>query len=171
MTKFYPLLLISLMCSSLSCETIAEPFKTAWGSSTRALEEARIDALNKTYECEFDDCFNAVLSLERSKEVTHKAVDQKPPDEQTPASILSEKPAPPAGDTTGFQVFIKDRIKAVIVVMGIYGNIDTTEVGIFFSRYTRNSFKVEISSLSDSAKRKVAAMVFEKLDKQFQEVK
>ena len=111
-----------------------ETAKTIWGSSTRALEEARKDALRKTYETNFTECFDAVLTI---------------------------------ADDADYLVFIKDRNKRHLVVMGIPGNVDTTEVGIFFAELEGLKTEVEITSLSTTAKEKVAAVVFENLDKKF----
>ena len=51
--------------------------------------------------------------------------------------------------------------------MGIAGNVDTTEVGIFFDDMGQGTVRVEISSLSSTAKRKVAKAVFAELEKHF----
>jgi len=36
--------------------------KTVWGSSTRALEGARVDAISRVYQENYWDCFNFILS-------------------------------------------------------------------------------------------------------------
>lgn len=125
------------------CAQVTETAKVIWGSSTRALEEARTDAMAKTYRCSLDDCFDAVAGLAR-----HGKTDE------------------PAHEGF-FDIFIKDRNRRHIVVMGIAGNVDTTEVGIFFTQPALTTVKLEISSLSSSAKRKVARAVFEELDSRF----
>ena len=51
--------------------------------------------------------------------------------------------------------------------MGIKGNVDTTEVGIFFTQSNHTTVKLDVSSLSSSAKRKVAEAVFKELDQRF----
>jgi hypothetical protein len=61
-------------------------------------------------------------------------------------------------------IFQKDEIKGFIVVMGIHGNVNTTEVGIFFDELSDNQTRIEISSLSTTAKRKVAKGLFHDLD-------
>ena len=114
--KIIILLTICLIIVS-SCAQLTETGKTLWGSSTRVLEDARVDAISKSYVCSFDECFDAVLSLAR--------------DEQSYEPVSNQKI---------FDVFMKDRIKAHIVVLGITGNIDTTEVGIFFSRDGHNAY-------------------------------
>ena len=53
--------------------------------------------------------------------------------------------------------------------MGIAGNVETTEVGIFFSQPSLTTVKLEVSSLSSSAKRLVAQVIFDELDLRFSE--
>ncbi len=125
--------------------TPLEVGRTFWGSSIRSLQAARDEAFEKTYVCRFDECFDTVLSLDRKEE---KDADMK----QT------------------FDVFLKDRVRSVIVVIGVHGQVDTTEVGIFFERINDDQYSVEISSLSTTAKEKVALLVFNKLNESFQEV-
>ena len=125
------------------CSPVAETIRTVWGSSTRALEDARESAIKKTYRCPYDDCFDVVLSLARNEPV-----------------LTSTNPK-------FFDVFIKDRIKSHIVVMGIKGNVDTTEVGIFLMEDQKDVITFEVSSLSTTAKEKVAKAVFEELDRHF----
>src|SRR5438105_841828 len=91
------------------CSPVVETVKTVWGSSTRALEDARDEAIKKTYHCPYDECFDAVLSLARNE-----------------PSLTPTSPK-------FFDIFIKDRVKSHIIVMGIKGNVDTTEVGIFLT--------------------------------------
>ena len=137
------------------CAQITETVKVIWGSSTRALENARVDAISKTYRCGFNDCYDAVLSLARRREARDDRADRDP----------DVKPV----NENHFDVFINNRKKRHIVVMGIKGNVDTTEVGIFFSQPSLTTVKLEVTSLSSSAKRKVAQMIFDKLDLRFSE--
>lgn len=127
----------------IGCSQVAETGKSIWGSSTAALEQARVNALRRTYVCALDECFDAVLSLANNEEAL------KPQTEKL------------------FDVFLKDRRKAHIVVMGIAGNVDTTEVGIFFDDMGQDTIRIEISSSSSSAKAKAARAVFEELDLRF----
>ncbi len=132
------LLFLSLIIlSSSGCAQIAEPFKTIWGSSTRALNNARSEAITKTYKGSFNEAFKTVLEI---------AAIQK------------------------WEVFIKNRSKRVIVVMGIKGNVNTTEIGIFFDELKDGLIKIDVSSLSSTAKMKVAEAIFTELSKQFTEV-
>jgi len=137
------------------CAQITEPAKVIWGSSTRALENARVDAISKTYRCSFNDCYDAVLNLARSQEVRDDQADSGP----------DVKPI----KKNYFDVFINNRKKHHIVVMGIEGNVETTEAGIFFSQPSLTTVNIEVTSLSSSAKRKVAQVVFDELDLRFSE--
>lgn len=166
------LLVFGIAVGLLGCSQTQEVVKEFWGSSTRALEEARANAIAQNYKCSFDECFEAVLSLARSKEeqklYSHwiEKSQQAQPSENDSAD--QKKKLVPLPVTEGFfDVFIKDKTKRMIVVMGIVGNVDTTEIGIFFTRYRQDAMRVEISSLSTTAKVKVAKAVFEALDKKF----
>lgn len=121
------------------CASIVETGKVILGTSIRGLEDARVDAARATFSCTFDECFDAVLDLQRSKMV----------------------------EGGHFEVFRRNRLKGYLVVMGIKGNINTTEVGIFFSSRGYAVTVVEISSLSSSAERKVAEVVLAHLEKRF----
>lgn len=142
------------------------------------MERARLDALKKTYTCTFDECFDAILSLQRQKKSlvfsdtrtsNYKTEDlgpvKKQPGEEQP---LNEKglPQEPKGH---FEVFRKDRIKGFIIVMGVKDQIDTTEVGIFLTKVADQTYTIDIASLSSRAKQTVAQVVFEKLSQQFEE--
>jgi len=118
----------------LGCSHVVESSKTLWGSSTRALEEARTKALTKSYPVDFGECFDSVLA------------------------IVQE---------SGYTIFLKDRVERHIVVIGIPGNVDTTEVGIFFDPPENGKIKIDVSSLSSTAKAKVAETIFSELDKKF----
>ena len=64
-----------------------------------------------------------------------------------------------------YTIFQKDEIKGYIVIMGVPGYVDTTEVGIFFVEVSDNEVRIELSSLSTNAKRAVAKALFKALDK------
>jgi len=138
------LVLLFLMASS-GCSPIKETVKTVWGSSIRPLENARQEAVSKTYSCDFDSCYDEVLSLSRA------------------ANEDSEK--------GHFDVFQKDPVKGFIVIMGLNENINTTEVGIFFEEVTSDIIKVEIASASTSAKEKISEIIFNHLANKFSEIK
>ena len=109
-----------------------ETAKVIWGSSTRALEEARADALREEFPLNYDDCFREVLQI---------------------------------AELQKWEIFIKEKRRGLIVVMGVKGAVNTTEVGIFFDRIGATRTKVEISSLSSSAKHIVSDIIFEELRK------
>ena len=153
--KMNIILLFCFLLSVLGCAQITETAKVIWGSSTRALEDARVDAISKTYRCSFNDCYDAVLSLARNQETRD--------DQEDSDSVVK------AVDNNYFDIFINNRKKRHIVVIGIKGNVDTTEVGIFFSQPNLTTVNIEVTSLSSSAKRRVAQIVFDGLDLRFSE--
>ena len=61
-------------------------------------------------------------------------------------------------------IFKKDEVKGYMVVMGVKGCVNTTEIGVFFVELSDNQTRIEISSLSTNAKRKVAKALFHGLD-------
>lgn len=136
-------LLIILIVVFSGCAQLTETSKVVLGTSTKALEEGRIDAIKKSYSCSYQECFYAVLSLGRKEELE------------------------PMSEDKYFDVFSNKMDKDYLVVMGVPGNVDTTEVGIFFSRRSLKAVEVEITSRSSSAKRKVAKAVFKELDMRF----
>lgn len=160
------ILLFCLLFCVLGCAQITETAKVIWGSSTRALENARADAITKTYRCSFDDCYDAVLSFARDKETRAQEVR----DEETRAQEIDRVETDSDDEEVQknyFNIFINDRKKGHIVVMGIEGNVGTTEAGIFFSQPSLTTVKIEVTSLSESAKRKVAQIVFDEMDSRF----
>lgn len=122
--------------ASAGCSHIQEAGKTFWGSSTRALEEARIDAIRKTYKCRYDECFDEVLRVAKEGSL---------------------------------YIHIADKGREYIVLMRIPGSIDTTEVGIFFSDLGTKT-RVDISSLSPSAKQIAADIIFSALNERYDEI-
>ena len=137
-----------ILCASLlsGCAVLDMP-KKIWGSSTLTLDRARVHALSAVFSCNFNDCFDSVLTLDR---------------QNTQLTPKTRK---------FFDVFLQNRRKGVLVVIGIAGNIDTTEVGIFLVPSADGQTTVQISSLSSTAKRKVAGAVFNELRQQFQQIR
>ncbi len=125
------------------CETI----KIMLGTSIKHLEKARVDGVTMSFDCAFEECFDAVLSLATNEDMGD--------------SMSGEKP---------FEIFKKDRVKSYIVVMGLQGNIDTTEAGIFFTTLEGQGTRIEISSLSTSAKEKVSKAVFRELNLRYNHI-
>ncbi|MDE2027976.1 MAG: hypothetical protein KGK03_09810 [Candidatus Omnitrophica bacterium] len=64
-------------------------------------------------------------------------------------------------------IFKKDEIKGYMVIMGVHGCVNTTEIGIFFDELSDNQTRVEVTSLSTNAKRMVAKVLFHGLDVAF----
>lgn len=67
-------------------------------------------------------------------------------------------------DKKKWVLFKKDEIKGYMVVMGVKGCVNTTEIGIFFVELSDTQTRIEISSLSTNAKRQVAKGLFHGLD-------
>ena len=116
------------------CSGILDTPKTLWGSSTRALEHARAEAISQTFNCSFRECYEA---------------------------------ASDALNKLGYKIFIDDYVHQHLVVMGIPGSVDTTEVGIFFSDIDDKKIRIDISSLSSHAKHTVAEHTFRLLEQFF----
>ena len=133
---------------------VEETVKVIWGSSTRAIENARADALTITYACRYQDCFDYVLSLANNV----KEVDIKVDEAENVKSVKVPK---------YFEVFIKDISRGMIVVMGVDGHSSTTEVGIFLSMLSPERTKIEVTSLSETAKAQVAQIIWTELDKTY----
>jgi len=142
---------------------LQETAKFIWGSSTKALEDARVNAIEKTYRCSFDNCYDSILTLARPEPVYMKKYNEEGEEIDDEGKVKVQDP----GAEGVFDVFINNRAKKHIVVMGIKGNVETTEVGIFFSQPNLTTVKLEVSSLSSNAKRKVAEAIFDELDLHF----
>ena len=161
---------ICLLAFVMGCAQITEPVKVIWGSSTKALEDARVDAISKTYRCSFTACYDAVLSFARVRKahaqriLEEEALEEEALDAQDDNNVPAE-----VVNKNYFDIFINNRKKRHMVVMGIPGNIETTEAGIFFSQPNLTTVKIEVTSLSSSAKRKVAKFVFDELSLRFSE--
>ena len=68
----------------------------------------------------------------------------------------------------GLTVFIKDKDKNVIVVMGFPKTVDTTEIGIFFEPLQVKEIRVDVVSLSTKAQEMASDFFFKHLDQKFQ---
>lgn len=129
------ILIIAMVCLCSSCavrDNTVEFGKTIWGSSTRALEAARDNAITRTYDKSYWDCVRSAIAV----------VDKK----------------------QHWVIFKKDEIKGYMVVMGVKGCVNTTEIGIFFDELSDTQTRIEVTSLSTNAKRKVAKGLFHGLD-------
>ncbi len=127
------LLLIIMIVIFSGCAVIdggIEAGKTVWGSSTRALENARVDAIVRTYDKGYWEVIRAAEEFCKDRYV----------------------------------IFKKDEIKGYMVIMGVKGTVNTTEIGVFFIDINDAQTRVEVSSLSTNAKRIVAKQFFHGLD-------
>ncbi|MBF0511711.1 MAG: hypothetical protein HQL13_05200 [Candidatus Omnitrophica bacterium] len=137
--RFLLIIIFVACCSSCatwdhSVDNTKEFCKSVWGSSTKALEQARDRAITKTYDKPYWDCVKGALRVVNSQ---------------------------------GWIIFKKQESQGYMVVMGITGCVNTTEVGIFFVKSSEGQTRIEISSLSTNAKRKVAKGLFHGLDALF----
>lgn len=60
------LILVFMVMTVSSCSFLSVPqevMKTLWGSSTRALEEARTSAVVKTYDTAYGECFHYAMKV------------------------------------------------------------------------------------------------------------
>jgi len=140
-SQVYLILILFLTLPVLSSCTLlkrgpVELSKVLWGSSTRALEEARTDALKAQYQCDSGEAFQKVLDIAKDNDYT---------------------------------IFIKDKRRNLIVLMGIPNSINTTEVGIFFSPLGNHQTRLEITSLSSNAKRAVSQVLFPAFAESYEE--
>ena len=127
----------ALILLSVGCARLTEVSKAVWGSSTKALEESRVDALGRTYQCGYDNCFEEVLKIAKDNHWT---------------------------------VFINEKKRSRIVLMGIPDSISTTEVGVFFLVFGPQETKLEVASLSPQAKRTAAEIIFTGISKAYEEI-
>lgn len=70
--KYYSriVFLITALILVAGCASISEITKSSWGSSTRALQNARADAVSRVYECQYDICFEQVRGVLGEEEIS-----------------------------------------------------------------------------------------------------
>ena len=158
MKKIY--VIISLLLFVGGCACVQEPFKAAWGSSTKALEDHRASATMKTYECFPGACFDKVIEIVKGAEKREVKTVTQEVNEDGEVVVQFE----------GYEIFIKDRKRNCIVIMGVPGSIETTEVGIFITPLKVKEARVEIVSLSSAAQQTVSNFIFTELDKAFSQI-
>ena len=130
-SSFLIIIFLLFFSSCALRDNTQEVAKTLWGSSTRALEQARDNAITRTYDKPYWD------TLRKAKAVVEK---------------------------NKWIIFKKDEVKGYMVVMGVKGCVNTTEIGLFFDEVSDKQTQIEVSSLSTNAKRKVAKALFHGLD-------
>lgn len=156
---FFILVLFSLA----GCAAFKEEAKLLWGSSTQALEGARSESLQSTFSCSWDQCFSAVIKYANGET---QQLQQDVSSDGSPKKTNSTADQKTVA-VKNLDIFIEDRDRKIIVIMGVPGSIDTTEVGIFFSPTPNVGTLVEIASLSSSAKAKAADILFKLLSQEF----
>lgn len=167
--KFLKLSVVFAVIMVCGCATALEPVKVVWGSSTRALEKARPEALRLTVRATPQQCYAAVLEVvdhaAKAEQAlvtqTKKVSDQTAVTSAQPSQVIELEPL------TTLNVFLKDPRRNIIVLMGIPNSINTTEVGIFFTASEEGTTLIEVSSLSKRAKAKAAQMIFPEIQKSF----
>lgn len=127
----------------IGCSWVSDIPKSVWGSSTRVLSEKRDEAISREFSCSVQSCFDAVLEMT----LPYKEVQEQ--------------------DQFKFVLFLQNRKQGALVVMGVPGCVDTTEVGVFFSDKGGGQTAIEISSLSSRAKDAAAQVIFDRLSQQF----
>jgi hypothetical protein len=163
-TNFF--LLIFIVGFFSGCVGFKEDAKLFWGSSTKALEENRREAVIETFACSWEQCFTAVVKyangevLQQANENHVDFLNTRPSDEATLKTVK----------TTNLEIFLQDRERKIIVVMGVPGSVQTTEVGVFFTPIDAARTRIEITSLSTLAKMRAADIVFSYLQQKFQKI-
>ncbi|MBF0483674.1 MAG: hypothetical protein HQL25_03100 [Candidatus Omnitrophica bacterium] len=159
------ILLIGLCVFAAGCSFVQESGRKVWGTSTEHLSPAHLKALSKVYTCNYDDCYDTVLTLTQVAQELKLDVKSNNP-------LLKDKSDPNKKVYGPYSVFIDDRLRGIIVFMDVPGQVDTTEVGVFFTKFARtNEIKIQVTSLSTRARDKAAQMIFSLLDKQYTSVK
>ncbi|MBZ0166873.1 MAG: hypothetical protein K8I00_08695, partial [Candidatus Omnitrophica bacterium] len=67
-------LALLLIVSLAGCET----FKKVMGSSIAHLQDARQDAVTMSFDCNFENCFDSVLTLSRNEYMGDSLIGDKP---------------------------------------------------------------------------------------------
>jgi len=135
----------------LSGCAVKEAAKKVIGNSTQTLQARRAEGVSKTFFCGYQDCYEAVMALGRRRESVKPWIHNDEPDNGL------------------FDIFMSDLYAnpPYIIVMGVEGSVDTTEVGVFFERVTHETIRIDISSLSSGAQRSAAEIIFKHLEKNF----
>ncbi len=66
-----------------------------------------------------------------------------------------------------YVLYKKDEVRGLMVIMGIPGSVNTTEVGVFFVELNDHQTRIELSSLSTNAKRLLYKGLFHGMDVAF----
>ncbi len=174
------------LCCCVGCARLVETAKVIWGSSTRALEAARSEAITKSFRCRVSECFDAVIQLtkvELQTPIEQSAIAKMAEESKAEAAKKEKEQAriPETVEKTAtwdavvkpkaLDLFISDPKRQLIVLMGVPGSEKATEVGVFFTAMKEQEIKIEISSLSLPAQKTASDMIFAELAMHYEEVK
>jgi len=96
---FVSLFLFSFLV--FGCASVQETSKVIWGSSTKALEERRVDGIKKTYQCRYQECFDEVIKIAQEQKLTVFIQDAR-------KDLIVLMKIPGCVDTTEAGVFFSD---------------------------------------------------------------
>jgi hypothetical protein len=97
--KTFAIFIFSFMILISGCATIKEDAKKVLGVSTKALEEGRKNAVSKTFNCDYNSCYNKTQEILKDIKAYIYAQDTK---KQMIAVYVSED------DTTPVGIFFKE---------------------------------------------------------------
>jgi len=97
--KLFVIFIFSFMILINGCATIKEGAKKVLGVSTKTLEEGRKNAVSKTFNCDYNSCYNKTREILKDIEAYIYARDTK---KQMIAIYVSEQ------DTTPVGIFFKE---------------------------------------------------------------
>ncbi len=150
MKKNMSFLLIAIGCliaAVLSgCVTVKEMGKGFMGVSTQVLEDKRNDALKKSFDLGYSDCYAKVKDILAKDVLVKNALAKDTLDKETNAPYI----------------YAEDAEKKMIAIY--LSPTDTTPVGIFFTDQAGPNTLIEISSPSTYAKEEVANIIFTGID-------
>lgn len=130
--EYFLIVMVAGVLTVSGCAKIMEPPRMIWGSSTKALEDARGTGVIREFACAFDDCFGDVIAIAKDN---------------------------------FWEIFIQEKQKGTIIVVGIEGSVDTTEVGIFLTSQDEEKAQLEVVSLSPLAQEAASEALFSALEK------
>ena len=122
-----------LYCAILLCGcarimgTTKETAKVIWGSSTKALEESRQEALKKSYPCPYDTCFADVLGIAKKNKLEVFIKDKR-----KGHIILMKMPKSEGTTEVGIFFVQEEQDKTTIEITSLSRDAKLTASEIFF---------------------------------------
>ena len=162
----FSLLAFVVICVTTGCAAFQEEAKLLWGSSTKTLEGVRGESVGRSFSCSWEQCFDAVINYANIQVEQLLVEDINVSTMNQPVKSTDQKTI----TVKNLEVFLQDRNRKVIVVMGVPGSVNTTEVGVFFTATKNAGTLVEIASLSTAAKVRVADILYTELGTHFKEI-